>query len=145
MRESTIAKNCLLATSKLGARLFRNNVGMATTDTGGVVKYGLCAGSADYIGWMPVTVTPEMVGRTLAVFTAMEVKATGGLVSECQRVFLSRVQDAGGIGFVARSPEAAQECLLSWPALWGNYDDAENEEFAATKLKEFNQKDTARG
>jgi ribosomal protein S19 len=38
------------------------------------VQFGLCKGSADLIGWKRVTVTPEMVGSTVAVFTSIEVK-----------------------------------------------------------------------
>jgi hypothetical protein len=75
-------------------RLFRNNVGMAWTRDGTPVRYGLCPGSADLIGWT--------VRDGVAVFTAVEVKTPRGVVSPEQRVFLDAVRDAGGIALVAR-------------------------------------------
>ena len=67
------------------------------------MQFGLCKGSADLIGWRTVTITPEMVGQQVAVFTSIEVKsATGRLRSE-QQQWLDAVQKAGGIAAVARS------------------------------------------
>ncbi|MEM7046052.1 MAG: VRR-NUC domain-containing protein [Pseudomonadota bacterium] len=80
------------------ARVFRNNVGVATYPGGERVRYGLCPGSSDLIGWMPVTITPEMVGKTVAVFLAVEVKGPRGRLSGAQENFLERVKKAGGIG-----------------------------------------------
>ncbi len=57
-------------------RMFRNNVGMING-----VQFGLCVGSSDLIGFKSMTITPEMVGQKIAVFTALEVKTEKGKVS----------------------------------------------------------------
>lgn len=120
MLESNIQKNILLATSKTKTRLFRNNVGQAWTGNeiirnrdGSVLikdarplKAGV-KGMADLIGLTPVTITPDMVGKTLAVYTAIEVKTTKGRASKEQVQFLEFVASLGGFAGVARSPEDA--------------------------------------
>jgi hypothetical protein len=52
-----------------------------------------------------------MVGRQVAVFTSLEVKAERGRVSPEQRQWLEAVQAAGGIAGVVRSVEDAQALL----------------------------------
>ena len=90
--------------SRSDVRVFRNNLGMAKTDDGGAVKYGLCnPGGSDLIGWKKIQVTPEMVGRTLAVFTAIEVKRPGNGPSDHQKNFIEQVQLAGGFAGIAHS------------------------------------------
>jgi hypothetical protein len=107
-REETNIQNTIrLALSAKGVTTFRNNVGVAQFPDGSRVQYGLCPGSSDLIGWTPVTITPEMVGRKLAVFTAIEVKKPGRYATPDQRRFLTAVEKAGGICGVARSPEDA--------------------------------------
>ena len=51
-----------------GIRVFRNNVGLARFPDGSTVRYGLCPGSADLIGWRTVTITQDMVGQPFAQF-----------------------------------------------------------------------------
>ena len=75
------------------------------------MSFGLCKGSADLIGWRTVTVTPEMVGQQVAVFTSIEVKAASGRLRPEQRQWLDAVQAAGGIGGVARSVDDARALL----------------------------------
>jgi len=69
-----------------GVKLMRNNSGVLPDVTGRPVRFGLGneskrinekLKSGDYVGWTPVTITPEMVGKTIAVFTNIEVKAKG--------------------------------------------------------------------
>lgn len=74
---------------------------------------GLCVGGADIIGITPVTITPDMVGKTLGVFTAHEVKTRTGRVSKEQQTFIDAVKRAGGIAGVARSVEDAIELIGS--------------------------------
>jgi hypothetical protein len=115
---------CLLAASQAGATMFRNSVGQGWV--GHVVRRirdrmvlenprplhaGLATGSADLIGWTPVTITPEMVGQTLAVFTALEVKLRTGRPSHEQANFLRTVEDAGGIAAAVRTPDEAAEIV----------------------------------
>ena len=92
------------------ARLWRNNVGALKDRTGRLVRYGLCPGSSDLIGLRSVTITPDMVGQTLAVFTAIEVKDRGRPTPE-QQAFIAMVQQAGGLAGVARSTEDARAIL----------------------------------
>ena len=77
------------------------------------IAFGLHPGSSDLIGWRAVTVTPEMVGREVAVFSALEIKADGGRhpVSEEQRKFLAAVIAAGGYAGVARTEADARLIL----------------------------------
>lgn len=108
----------MLAASNAGAKIFRNNTG-----TGWVgqrlqhnserlvlkdprpLNAGLCEGSSDLIGWIPVTVTPDMVGQKLAVFVALEVKTATGKVSEKQQKFIDAVTADGGVSGIVREPE----------------------------------------
>jgi hypothetical protein len=103
MRETQIQNRIRIAASRLGSRLFRNNVGTATTESGHLIRFGLCKGSSDLIGWTPVEITADMVGQQIAVFTAIEVKTVKGRVSDDQQHFIDAVEDAGGIAAVARS------------------------------------------
>jgi len=63
---------------------------------------GLCVGSSDLIGMKSVTITPDMVGKTMAVFTAIEVKTPTGKISPEQVNFLNMVQKMGGLGIICR-------------------------------------------
>lgn len=101
-------------------RLFRNNRGVAWMGKledrkGGFVvlsnarpvEFGLTDGASDLIGLTQVVITPEMVGRTVAVFTAAEVKRPKVTVPEHQRHFLNFVTGFGGRAGVVRSPDDA--------------------------------------
>lgn len=101
-------------------RVFRNNVAMAwvgqrvTGPPGYVVlkdarplHAGLCVGSSDLIGWKTVKITPSMVGRKIAVFTAIEVKTSKGTVKPDQLNFITQVRNAGGCAGVTRSADDA--------------------------------------
>lgn len=86
------------------ARLFRNQVGsLPDSRTGRLVTFGLARGSADLIGWRTITVTPEMVGQRIAVFTSLEIKTPTGRLTPAQRHWQQAVLQAGGIAGVARS------------------------------------------
>lgn len=72
--------------SQWKARIFRNNSGVLTDKSGRPVRFGLGNESSkvnkefktgDYVGWFPVTITPDMVGKTIAVFANIECKAVG--------------------------------------------------------------------
>jgi len=93
-------------------RLFRNQVGqLPDPRTGRPVQFGLARGSADLIGWRTVTITPDMVGARLAVFTSIEVKTPSGRLTPAQSAWLDTVRGAGGIAGVARSVRDAEEIL----------------------------------
>jgi hypothetical protein len=105
--EQRIQQEIRLAISKGDTRVFRNNTGTLRDANGRPVQFGLAKGSADLIGWTTRTITPDMVGQRVAVFTSIEVKTPTGRVSPEQRQWLEAVQAAGGIAGVARSVEDA--------------------------------------
>jgi len=84
--EARVQDAARLQASKMGWRLFRNNVGSLKDERGIPVRYGLCNDSAamnkrvkssDLIGLRPVIITPDMVGTTLGQFVAREIKKEG--------------------------------------------------------------------
>jgi len=71
-----------------------------------IVAAGLQAdGSSDLVGFVPVTITQEMVGKRIAVFAAVEVKTLTGRVEPNQQNFVDFVKKSGGLSGVARSKE----------------------------------------
>ena len=93
-------------------RLFRNNTGtLPDPRTGRPVQFGLARGSADLIGWRTITITPEMVGQRVAIFTSIEVKTITGHLTPAQQAWMGTVRTAGGIAGVARSVRDAEEIL----------------------------------
>lgn len=111
MSEQEIQQHIRLELSRGPVRLWRNNTGALRDERGRLVRYGLCPGSADLIGFRTVTVTPDMVGQQLAQFVALEIKAPTGRVTQEQRAFLTCVDRAGGVAGVARSVRDAADLL----------------------------------
>lgn len=131
MSEHRIQNEIRLAISGK-ATLFRNNVAQAwvgevyrpnsiqtvTVSPADVVirnarilHAGLCEGSSDLIGWRSLTITPEMVGQTVAVFAALEVKSKTGRATAGQKNFCQRVKEAGGFAGIVKSPDEAKKTL----------------------------------
>ena len=75
------------------------------------MQFGLARGSADLIGWRTITVTPEMVGTQLAVFTSIEVKTPTGRIRPEQHAWQRTVSSAGGIAGIARSIQDANDLV----------------------------------
>lgn len=111
MSEQQIQQRIRLALSKGPARLWRNNTGCLRDERGQLVRFGLCPGSSDLIGYRTVTITPEMVGQQVAIFAAVEVKAPKGRPTPEQTAFLEHITAAGGIAGIARSVEEAADLL----------------------------------
>lgn len=128
LNEQGIMHSAMMAVSRAGTRIWRQNVGMAVAGkaewmkSGRVIRVeagdcvvrkarpfhaGLCKGSSDLIGITPVVITPDMVGRTLGVFTALEVKKPGGCATDEQSNFLDQILKLGGFAGVARSDDDA--------------------------------------
>lgn len=111
--ETTLQQQIRLALgTRSDLRLFRNQVGqLPDPRTGRPVQFGLARGSADLIGWRTITITPEMVGQRLAVFTSIEVKTERGRVRPEQQAWLGAVTGAGGIAGIARSVQDANDLV----------------------------------
>ena len=109
--EQHIQQHIRLACSTGPVRLFRNNTGVLRDANGRPVQFGLCKGSADLIGWTTRTITAEMVGQQVAVFTSIEVKTLTGRLRPEQRQWLEVVAVAGGVAGVARSVADAEALL----------------------------------
>lgn len=71
---------------------------------------GLPTGFSDLFGVTGVVITPAMVGKTVGVFFAMEVKDQAGASAE-QANFLQAVKNNGGISGIARSVEDARRIV----------------------------------
>lgn len=112
MKESNIQQDVRLALSQSGVVSFRNNSGAYEDERGRWVRYGVGQpGGSDLIGWRQIVVTPDMVGKSLAVFVAVEVKTPTGKATEAQMNFLDQVNKAGGIAGIVRSKEDALALL----------------------------------
>lgn len=109
--ETELVANTRLHLSQGDVRLFRNNVGALQDKAGRWVAYGLCPGSSDLIGWRSIEITPEMVGRRVAVFAALEAKAPGERPTWKQHAFLRAVRLHGGLAGDYRSLDEAREIL----------------------------------
>ncbi len=114
MSEQELQQRIRLELGRGPVRLWRNNVGALRDGRGRLVTYGLCPGSSDLIGLRQLTIGPEHLGQTVAVFCAMEIKSARGMPTAEQQQFLAVVQQLGGLAAVVRSlPEACS--LLQLP------------------------------
>jgi hypothetical protein len=119
MLESAVQQRVRLELARLGALAWRNNSGACEDKTGRIIRYGLCndspqmnrsLASSDLIGVTPVVVTPDMVGRVIGVFTAVECKHSdwhltpGDKRAQAQLRFIQLVQSVGGIGGFVNDP-----------------------------------------
>jgi hypothetical protein len=108
MSEQELQQRIRLELGRGPVRLWRNNVGALRDQRGQLVSYGLCRGSSDLIGLRRLTIGPEHLGQSLAVFVAIEVKSERGRLAAEQQQFLEVVREFGGLAGVARSlPEAS--------------------------------------
>ena len=117
MSEAEVQQQIRLRCSQGATRLWRNNSGkLPDPKTGRWVQFGVASpGGSDLIGYRQMVIGPEHVGRTMAVFTAVEVKSATGRATAEQRAFIQHVQAAGGIAGVVRSVDEAAKLLATEP------------------------------
>jgi len=72
---------------------------------------GLPPGFSDLFGLTPITITHEMVGKRIGIFTAIEIKSAKGKPSDRQKSFLSAIRNQGGRSGVARSIQDARRVI----------------------------------
>jgi hypothetical protein len=92
-------------------RLWRNNVGVLQDARGNYVGYGLTPGSSDLIGLRSLIIKPDMVGKTVAVFVALEIKGPRGRPTLRQGLFVKMVNTLGGLAGIVRSLADARRVL----------------------------------
>lgn len=122
--ESNIMRAMMLACSENGATVFRHNVGLGWS--GRLISHtpektilanarplhaGLQRGAGDIIGWKTVTITPDMVGKQIAVFASIEAKTKSGKPSQEQTNWIGAVRKAGGFAGIARDSDEAIQIL----------------------------------
>ena len=86
---------------------WRNNRGTAQTKHGQFIRFGIPEPrtpereddmkGGDRIGFTPVVVTADMIGRTIAVFTSIEEKTVHDRLKEGQKRWHNFVIEHGGI------------------------------------------------
>ena len=108
--EAYVQNKIRLAIGSGDVRLFRNNTGALLDMQGRLVKFGLCKGSSDLIGFRSITITPDMVGQKIAVFSAIEVKDKGKATVD-QKNFINIINNAGGYAGVAKNVNDAKKIL----------------------------------
>lgn len=122
--ETNVMKRILLAGSAEGATLFRHNVGLGWS--GKLINHtpertilanarplhaGLQKGAGDLIGWQTMTITPDMIGKKVAVFVSIEAKTKTGKPSPEQVNWIGALRRAGGLAGIARDEAEAIQIL----------------------------------
>lgn len=121
--ESTIQQEIQIQAMHFKCTLFRNNSGACQDQTGRLIRYGLGhispkqqTKSSDLIGITEIVITQEMVGKTLGVFTAIEVKDEKWNPDKKldereikQNNFLQFVKSKGGIASFANKVDNLKE------------------------------------
>ena len=108
--EAYVQNKIRLAVGSGDVRSIRNNTGALLDMQGRLVKFGLCKGSSDLIGFRSITITPDMVGQKIAVFSAIEVKDKGKVTVD-QKNFINIINNAGGYAGVAKNVNDAKKIL----------------------------------
>ena len=127
MNESEIQQRIQIEGPRFNCQLLRNNSGAFRDAEGRFVFFGLGniskkhsdrIKSSDLIGFTRIVVTPDMVGRTVAIFTAVEVKASDwadgkkfNAREEAQATFIDWIRKAGGFAGFANSIESFKRII----------------------------------
>ena len=109
--EKLIEQKIMLSLSKKGCKVFKNSNGMAYTKDGTPFRHGFGDGSSDIIACVPTIITKDMVGKTIGIFTAIEVKKnrTGYKATDKQKAFINAISSCGGNAGVAYDIDTANE------------------------------------
>jgi len=128
MSENAIQSEIMIELGKIrNLRVFRNHCGRGVTGkilkgkapgewivkNGRMTTFGLAPGTPDIVGWETVTITPEMVGKEVALILFVEVKDLKGSLSEGQLNFATLARSMGCKVIVARSAEEAVSQIVT--------------------------------
>lgn len=116
--ESNIQALVRVACAKRGWRIWRNNSGAGTLENGNFLRWGLgndspavnaVMKSSDLIGVRRVVITPDMVGKTIGQFVALECKREdwnyrGTEEEQAQKRFIDFVNEQGGYAMFINDP-----------------------------------------
>lgn len=127
MSEAEVQDMIRIEAMKEDCQLWRNNTGVLYDASGRPVRYGLANDSkkqnevlksSDLIGIKTITITPEMVGQRIGVFSSIEVKDPKwnpqkklDLREQAQRNWIELVKSRGGIAGFANSVESGVKLL----------------------------------
>jgi hypothetical protein len=110
-KESAVNDAIIKAARLKGSTLYRNRRGMVRLPLGGMFPYGLGPnGFPDNVGYTTRVITPDMVGRRVAIFTAIEAKVDGP-ADPHQQECIERIRADGGIAGTAHNGEEAMEIV----------------------------------
>lgn len=127
MKEHDIQNEIRLHISQLGRSvIYRGNVGQAWTGSKAVrmsdgsvtisnahpFSTGLPLGFPDLFGFTMVEITPEMVGSSLPVFTAVEVKQPGKKPTRAQQHCLEFLQSKNCLAGIAHGVDDAENIIM---------------------------------
>jgi len=123
--ESTVSQEIQIQARHYDCTLMRNNAGACIDNTGRLVRYGLgnlskkqteVFASSDLIGITKKVITPDMVGQTVGIFTAVEVKKEAWNPEKklnpretAQFNFINWVKTQGGYAFFANNIDKLNE------------------------------------
>lgn len=95
--------------------LYKNFTGWVQYEGGRGYRAGLTKeGSSDLVGPYSLVITPDMVGKTVAVFCAFEVKADEGRETPEQARFGASLARRGGLYAVVRKPSDIKEAICRY-------------------------------
>lgn len=126
--ESTVQQEVQRDAMLYHSNLMRNNCGACEDITGRIIRYGLGnvskqhqdqIASSDLIGITKIIITPDMVGETIGVFTAVEVKKESWKKNKkltkrekAQKAFIDWVKSLGGFAGFANSADDLKEIII---------------------------------
>ncbi len=122
MSESEIQQRIQIEGPHYGCFLMRNNSGAFKDKDGRLVRFGLgnisnlSMKSSDLIGITTIVVTPQMVGRTIGIFTSIEAKEEGWQLPTnpreiSQAQYIDWVKLKGGIAGFATSVDEFKQLM----------------------------------
>ena len=124
--ESEVQSEITTEAMKHGTQLWRNNSGALKDKTGRTIRYGLgnvskkvnsVMKSSDLIGVTQIVITPNMVGKKISVFTAIEVKSNDREIVkderyQAQKNFIELIKAKGGIAGFAQSVQDFKSIII---------------------------------